>query len=215
MEQSSRQSYWMSYSDLATCLILAFVLIIVSMLSLLKKEISETLGIKEEMIEDLKEEFKEDDLAVRVDEKTGDLLLPSELLFEFGSVQLSDRGRTFLAEFMPRYLHVVFAEKFKEQLAEVVVEGHADTVGTYLTNLEFSHSRAYSVLRYLMTVQYDEPTMEGRLRELASANGRSESEPIYDSEGLVECAASRRVEFRFRLRDEKTIERIQEIVGGN
>lgn len=212
MAEQSRDSYWMSYSDLATCLLLVFVLIIVAILHTYQVELDSIFGVREELINALKSEFGEDELEFDIDGKTGDLVLPSKLLFDFDSVELSLQGEDFLDEFMPRYLDVVLDTSHQQHIAEVIVEGHADTVGSYLTNLSRSHGRAQAVLKHMLTIDYPDTTMGRRLRVKAAASGRSESEPVCTSDGEVDCAASRRVVFKFRLRDEEMINKARGIL---
>ena len=43
------------------------------------------------------------------------------------------------------------------------------------------------------------------LQKIVTVNGRSYSDPIFNSDGTVNLDASRRVEFKFRLKDEEMI----------
>ena len=47
-----------------------------------------------------------------------------------------------------------------------------------------------------------------------TANGRAYSDPVYDSDGKIDMDASRRVVFKFRVKDEEMIEEMQKILGG-
>ena len=47
-----------------------------------------------------------------------------------------------------------------------------------------------------------------KLRILLTANGRSWSSPIYNDDGSVNMDASRRVEIKFRLKDEEMMGQI-------
>ena len=50
------------------------------------------------------------------------------------------------------------------------------------------------------------------LTEKLTANGRSMSNPILDENGNVDMDASRRVEVKFRLKDEEMLQELQEII---
>ena len=50
------------------------------------------------------------------------------------------------------------------------------------------------------------------LRVLLTANGRSWSAPIYATDGTVDMQASRRVEIKFRLKDEEMMNQIAEML---
>lgn len=51
-----------------------------------------------------------------------------------------------------------------------------------------------------------------RLTSLLSTNGKSMSNPILDANGNVDADASRRVEIKFRLKDEEMLEELQTLV---
>ena len=50
------------------------------------------------------------------------------------------------------------------------------------------------------------------LSEKLTVNGRSESNPILDENGEVDMDASRRVEIKFRLKDEEMISSLREMI---
>lgn len=212
MDVPRGQSYWMSYSDLATCLLLVFVLILTSVLMIHGQTVKAIIGVREQLIEELAAAFSEQNQMVRVDEKTGALELPSELLFDFDSSRLSARGKAYLDDFIPKYFDIVLAPRYEKYMAEVVIEGHADPSGDYLHNLRLSQERAYSVLLYLLDASLGDDEAEARLEQIVSASGRSESDPI-KIDGRIDYELSRRVVVKFRLRDELAIERLREILG--
>ena len=51
-----------------------------------------------------------------------------------------------------------------------------------------------------------------QLQELLTAKGRSFSDPIYKADGTVDMDASRRVEFKFRLKDSEMIQEMDRIL---
>ena len=48
-----------------------------------------------------------------------------------------------------------------------------------------------------------------------TANGRSFSNPVYNTNGSIDMDASRRVEFKFRLKDEEMVEEMVKILNKN
>ena len=52
------------------------------------------------------------------------------------------------------------------------------------------------------------------LRGLLTANGRSWSAPVYQQDGTVNMEASRRVEIKFRLKDEEMMNQIASMLEG-
>ena len=238
-------SYWLSYSDMMAALLLIFILIIsftilqsqkqyeikeeelIAQQELVaeqqeimeeqQKQLDELIGIRTELIEALKEEFNGTDLSVSVDSKTGSIALDSSILFDSGQYELKDTGQEFLRKFLPKYINVLTGKQFKEYVSEIIIEGHTDTQGDYLYNLELSQKRALSVASLCLDSEQavlKEKKLE-ELRKIVTANGKSYSNPVFDADGNVDADASRRVEFLFRLKDEDMINDMSEILNDN
>jgi chemotaxis protein MotB len=77
-----------------------------------------------------------------------------------------------------------------------------------------SQQRAFSVATFCLTESSGVlSTSEiDVLRTVLTANGRSYSNPIYNDDGTVNLSASRRVEFKFRLKDEEMIDEMVHIL---
>ena len=173
------------------------------------------IGIRSELIEALKKEFEHSSLSIAVDENTGAISMDSSILFEYNKSVLKTGGKDFLGEFMPRYLKILLSPKYKKYISEIVIEGHTDTDGDYLSNLELSQQRAYSVADYCVRGNSDFLTDKEKeeLEKVLSTVGKSFSEPILKADGSVDADASRRVEIMFRLRDEEMIREMMEILN--
>ncbi len=173
------------------------------------------IGIRSELIEALKDEFKNSSLSIAVDEKTGAITMDSNILFEYNKSMLKSGGKDFLGEFMPRYLKILLSPKYRSYISEIVIEGHTDTDGDYLSNLNLSQQRAYSVADYCTRKNSDFLTDREKeeLEKVLSTVGKSFSEPILTPDGEVDADASRRVEILFRLRDEEMIREMMEILN--
>lgn len=236
-------SYWLSYSDMMAALLLIFVLIIsftllqsqtvyeakenelVAQKELVEEQqeqleeqqeqLDKLIGIRKELIEALKQEFEGSDLSVTVDSKTGSIALDSSILFDSGQFSLKDTGEDLLKKFLPKYIKVLTSEDFKEYVSEIIIEGHTDTQGDYLYNLELSQKRALSVSSFCLDTGKNVLSQKQieKLRKIVTANGKSFSNPVLDANGNEDQNASRRVEFLFRLKDEEMISDISEILN--
>ncbi|MBO4890883.1 MAG: OmpA family protein [Lachnospiraceae bacterium] len=173
------------------------------------------IGIRAELIEALRKEFENSSLSIAVDEKTGAITMDSNILFEYNRSVLKSGGKDFLGEFMPRYLKILLSPKYRKYISEIVIEGHTDTDGTYLSNLELSQQRAYSVADYCTRKdsRFLDDDEKEELEKVLSTVGKSFSEPVLKPDGSVDAAASRRVEILFRLRDEEMIREMMEILN--
>ena len=177
-------------------------------------ELSRLVGVKAEIIEALRRAFEDSDLHVIVDEKTGAITFDSSILFEYASSVLSEEGKTFLREFLPLYLSVLLSDEFSNLISEIIIEGHTDTTGEYIYNLNLSQDRAFSVAEYCLSgkngILSDQEIV--RLRDILTANGRAFSDPVYNADGEIDMDASRRVVFKFRVKDEEMIEGMRELL---
>ncbi|MGE6204648.1 OmpA family protein [Guptibacillus hwajinpoensis] len=175
--------------------------------------IEELTGMKTRIIDSLSNEFQNSDLSMEVDQTTGAIRFSSGVFFGTGSASVSEKGREHLEEFIPKYIDVLLSENFKDHVSQIIVEGHTDQKGTYLFNLDLSQDRSLSVVKEIFSKDFPEFQHKGELRGMITSNGRSFSEPIYDENNEVDSDKSRRVEFKFRLKDEDLIKEIQNMVS--
>lgn len=178
----------------------------------LQKQLEKIMNVRGEMIQELKDSFADTDLAIDIDEETGIVALDTNVLFGFDNSDLTKEGMALLEEFVPKYMDVVFSDKVKDYVSEVIIEGHTDDTGTYLYNMYMSQKRAYSVAKYCLDKENDLLSEEEakELGEVLTVNGRSYSDPILDKEGKIDDAASRRVEVKFRLISDDLLNAVQE-----
>lgn len=148
--------------------------------------------------------------------RTGAIQFDSEILFDTDKSNLKASGKKELDRFMKGYFKVLLNDKFKDNIAEIIVEGHTDTDGTYDYNLELSQKRALSVARYCLNSKNLDLDSDQKqdLRRMITANGRSFSNPIRKSDGSIDKNKSRRVVFQFRLKDDEMIQQLQDILNG-
>lgn len=246
-------SFWQSYSDLMSALLLVFILIMSGILLysmnlynekmieeqeasrqfkeqqiLLEeqqkaieeqqKQIDKLIGIKEEIIKNLSKTFESSNLVIMVDQDTGSIVFDSNILFATDSYKLTSEGEKSLGVFVPLYFNALLTGDYKDYISEIIIEGHTDIQGSYMYNLELSQKRAFSVCEYCLE-KVDMKSVGSELqvdniRKILTANGRSWSNPIYtdSSNHTVDMDASRRVEFKFRLKDDEMISQMKTIL---
>jgi len=233
-------NYWPSYSDLMAGTLIVFMLLFIYQiadyqeanynynqiliqknleiaskereLNEAKQEAIELSSTKRRIIELLREEFEKEKLEVKIDEDTGVVKLKESILFDTGKSVIKEEGKEFLQKFIPVYLRILLGNpEVKEQLAEIIVEGHTDDVGSYLYNLDLSQERAFSVVKYLLGDEFDYEYKE-ELKKYITANGRSFSKLIYDEAHNVDRDSSRRVEFKFRLKEDEILTEILKLL---
>lgn len=219
--------HWMSISDLMSGLMMVFMLIAIAYMMQVQSEqkkqeqiIQDYAIIKHDIYLALYNEFKADlpRWNAEIDEKTLAITFKEpDVLFGVGSSELTPQFKTTLDDFLPRYLKILYQEKFRNNIEEIRIEGHTDPSWRgavtrkeeYLRNMALSQLRTQSVLFYTMDVAAPEDKLEWMISKL-TANGLSSSQPIYAETGEVDANRSRRVEFRVRTNADEKLNNLQE-----
>lgn len=184
-----------------------------AMLASQQEEIDRLIGMREGIIRKLSTELSRANLGVKVDENTGAIAFTGAVLFDVGQNTLKESGKKLLDAFLPVYLHTLMSPEYEGYIGEIIIEGHTDTSGTYLNNLELSQERALAVAKYCLSDQMGLTVEEKEaFRSIVTANGRSYADPIYDEDGRVDMNASRRVVFKFRMKDSEMIYQMRTIM---
>lgn len=177
-----------------------------------RNELRDIVGVRTDIIGELQSRFHNSTMSV--DPQTGSITFSSDVLFSFGSATLTDASKNSLREVIPMYLGVLLQEEYRPYIAEIIFEGHTDTKGTYENNMNLSYNRADAVANFCMNASNGLSANEiARLRQLLTVNGRSYSSPVYVAgTDTVDMDASRRVEIKFRLKEDEMINKISEIL---
>lgn len=182
-------------------------------LSATKSELQDIVGIRTDIIGELQNRFTNS--SMKVDPQTGSITFSSDVLFRYNSATLTPESKETLKEIIPMYLGVLLQNSFRPYIAEIIIEGHTDTDGDYQSNMTLSYNRANSVAKFCLDLEngLTEEQVE-QLQKLMTVNGRSYSSPIYQTDSdEVDMASSRRVEIKFRLKEDEMIEKITEVLN--
>ena len=180
-----------------------------------QKKIDQIIGVKADLIESLNQEFSANQINVNIDSQTGAIVLDSNVLFALRESELTEEGEQILYQVLPVYCEVLLSEQYADYVAEIIIDGYTDSTGDYFSNLQLSQSRALAVAAYLLEISdsFLDSTTSQALQEKLTANGRSESNLILDENGIENQDASRRVEVKFRLKDDEMIQELSEILA--
>ena len=143
-------------------------------------------------------------------------MLDSNVMFDYNKADLTEEGKAVLDQVLPIYCQVLMKEEYQDYLAEIIIDGYTDTSGYYAYNLSLSQQRSLAVAQYLLAIEgnFLSSTQEEDLKQVLTVNGHSMANPILDEDGNVDMDASRRVEVKFRLKDEEMIEELNKIMSG-
>jgi len=221
-----QEGHWVAVSDLMAGLMMVFLLIsIVFMVHVewQRKKITDVAilydHLRTQLYQDLLNEFRPDlpkwgaeiqpDLTFRFNK--------TEFMFAKGESDLNDEFRTILSDFFPRYLNIITAPKYRNDILEVRIEGHtssgwlgaASEDDAYIFNMTLSQARTRTTLAFLLSLDQVANEREW-LKKYLTANGLSSAKVIVDDQGQEDTERSRRVEFKVRTDAEGKIATILE-----
>lgn len=228
--QDHRHHPWVSYAVLFTSLFLCFISITIVAVMVqnrateasnheqnqvnTKQPVEEQIGVKRKMIQELLVAFRKNNLQVNLDEKTGDITLDGSILFEKGSSTISDTGKKYVEDFFPTYIGILLSDQFKNEVSAIIIEGHSDSAGSYSYNLHLSQARSSSVVQMILSNKSLVFPQKAELQKLITANGRSFSDPVFiKGTQTIDATKSRRVVFKFRLKDQESTKLLNEMLG--
>ena len=222
--RTESDEYWISISDLMAGLMAIFLFIAISYMLNIKQILDEVQGVatsydsvRVKIYEALQQEFR-DDLA-----RWGAELDPSlvvrfnepEVLFEQSSDALQPKFREILDDFFPRYVAILTREEFRDEVAEVRIEGHTSSewrtetgqLQAYLNNMGLSQARTSNVLSYVL--QQERVRSESDwVRSKVISIGFSSSQPRLLDDGSENLDGSRRVDFQVMTKAQERLEEI-------
>lgn len=150
-------------------------------------EAARKIGDAERLIEIIRSNGLERDVAIRVENGKATLTISNAILFEEGDAAISPRGESVLRAMGPA---------LDELQGAITVAGHTDAMpvanGAYASNIDLSFARAMSVINLYTSLRIP----EGRFR--AVANGATA--PVADDATPEGRAANRRVEISVDLK---------------
>ena len=177
--------------------------------------------MRAQLYQDLHKEFEKDlpgwgaeldhDLALRFKEP--------KVLFDTGDDKLKPRFIEILNDFFPRYVRILSADKYKDAIEEIRIEGHtsstwnggSSTNEAYFLNMALSQSRTRTTLEYVLTLPQVHDQQDW-LRKHLTANGLSSSKLLFNPDGFENVEGSQRVEFRVRTNADARIAEILKTV---
>ncbi|RYG72392.1 OmpA family protein [Lentibacillus lipolyticus] len=218
-KEQEEGSFWPSFTDLLTIILLCFILIFIAMMIIkslqieeMKKTIDQIMGVRSKLVNELQAEFSDSSLGIEVDKETGAIIFNTEILFPYNESELKQESFQFLDEFVPKYLDILLKSGYEEYIAEIIIEGHTDRDGSYMYNMELSQERAYSVAEYILSDDFPYKNIQKHLKDKLTVNGKSYTDFRTDDNGNYSAEDSRRVEFKFRLKDEEILEKTRDIL---
>lgn len=166
------------------------------------KEKVQNLGlIRENLSKELQSKL---DNNITIDEKTGSISLPAEVLFDKDSYVLKNEAKASLRKILSEYFDVILEDpKIFSNIENIIIEGHTDSDGSYIYNLDLSQKRAYEVMNFIYTFYKSD-----KLQKLLMASGRSFSDPVFVN-GVEDKDKSRRIEIKFSIKNDNALKDVE------
>ncbi len=239
-KERETEEHWVSISDVMAGLMVIFLFISISymlnvrlknnQIIVYKEELERILGayknLQSALYEELSTEFEGTPAKKTQFRTVWRGYLDRETIrfqkpFRQGDDTVPTAFKNVLRDFFPRYIAILMKPEYKEEIAEIRIEGHTssewfDGVGVdvaYYNNMELSQDRARNVLQYVLEIRYS-AIMEHKewIKKYLTANGLSSSKLIFDSNDNQDREASRRVEFRVVTKSEELISEIEQLM---
>ncbi len=241
-KEQETEEHWVSISDVMAGLMVIFLFIAISYMLNVRLKANEIIVYKNEveklldayknlqaaLYKELSAEF-EGDPAKKTQFRTvwrgyldmETLSIRFKKPFTQGDATVPNAFRNVLHNFFPRYIAILTKPEYKDEVAEIRIEGHTssewfDAVGldiAYYNNMKLSQDRSRNVLRYVLEIRHPKITQNKEwIKKYLTANGLSSSKLIFDPDGAQNREESRRVEFRVVTKSEKLIDEIEQLM---
>jgi chemotaxis protein MotB len=181
--------------------------LLVEELDITKYKIKSLTGIRIKVVSKLKDKLGE---SIVIDKDSGAIRFSSNILFEQDSYVLKESAKEELSSVFKKYINTLLLdEEIKQHIDRIIIEGHTNSDGTYIHNLELSQKRALEVMKFLYEKH---PKNRELFKRYVSASGRSYANAVLDKDGVEDKDASRRIEIKFRIKNEKAISELEKFL---
>lgn len=229
------EEHWISISDVMAGLMVIFLFIAISYMVNVNSQytlIEDLKGKIENLVDayrnlqralsiELQEEFEKN-----LPEWTGYLNMDTLSIrfkkpFTQGDATVPNSFKNVLHDFFPRYIAILTKPEYRDDIAEIRIEGHTSSEWhhevtldeAYFNNMELSQNRARNVLRYVLKIEDRKITQnKAWIKDNLTANGLSSSQLILNPDGNENKEESRRVEFRVVTKSKELIDEIKKLM---
>lgn len=176
-------------------------------LNITKVKIRNLTGMKIKVASTLKDAMGD---SIHIDPKSGAMRFSSNILFNQGEYTLKEGSKRELKQVLDKYIHTLLLDdSIRKHIDQITIEGHTNSDGSYLYNLQLSQKRALAVMEFLYSLDFSN---EQLFRKYLSASGRAYADPVFNGE-KEDKDASRRIEIKFRLKNEQAIKELESFLN--
>ncbi len=181
---------------------------LVEELNITKVKIKNLTGIRIKVVRKLRDVLGN---SIMIDPKSGAIRFSSNILFNQGTYRLKPEAKQALQVIIKKYIQtLLFNDEIRQYIDHITIEGHTDSDGSYLYNLALSQKRALEVMKFLYESDPQNAALYGKY---ISASGRSYSDMILNEYGEEDKEASRRIEIKFRIKNEQAVKELENFLN--
>ncbi len=175
---------------------------LINRLNAFKVEYKKLKDNKTKLISALQEKLSND---ILINLNSGSISLNASILFDKAEFVLKEEAKKNLEKVLRKYFDAILSTpNILANIDNIVIEGHTDSDGGYLYNLELSQKRALEIMKFINTFYKDQ-----KLEKLLVAVGKSYNDLIVVN-GVEDKQASRRIEIKLSFSNEQATKEFED-----
>jgi chemotaxis protein MotB len=237
--QHGESDFWPTFTDLLTSILLVIMLYFITITignyieikdtkeqlqgveSQLQESLSVRISISAELAKELEKSLKEYSDFVELDKNSGTIRFKnSEIQFDSGKAVVKPQFKNLLNKVIPDYINIILSKKYRSYVSDIIIEGHTNSkpIGkketSFIDNLSLSQARALNVTNFLLSSESAKYREKLFLSSYVQAVGMSYRKKVAIKTGskVEDFEKSKRVEIKFRLKDEENIEKLRKML---
>ncbi|MBZ7995265.1 OmpA family protein [Campylobacter canadensis] len=145
---------------------------------------------------------------ILVDINSGSISLNASVLFDSDEFSIKEDAKKELKETLSKYFTAILnSPEILANIEAIIIEGHTDSSGSYIYNLELSQKRALEIMKFIHSFNKN-----AKLEKLLQAVGKSYNEPII-KDGKEDKQASRRIEIKLLFTNKAATSNFEKAIG--
>ena len=190
----SKNTEWISFSDIMTGLMLVFMFIAILSIASIKVPFENLQKDKEELYQELKEKLEpyKEVIGYELDRDLVLKFTELDVAFEKDSSALTTSFKEKLDIFIPIYLEVINKSKYKDKIKEIRIEGHTANFSkihnNYVSLISLSQRRSNSILTEILNSDYYKKLLikdKNKLEFWLTSNGFGKGRALNDQDEYI------------------------------